>query len=111
MQDTSSDSRKHRLHEVWLSRGAYVEHFGSREPPVVFPNWHGNPDRCRCGCDGVRYSRSNSENLWESFSPELLWETELLIPQFRALRNTLWKLPGFAWTIFAPSSPPMRLRT
>ena len=102
MQDTSSDSRKHRLHEVWLSRGAYVEHFGSREPPVVFPNWRGNPDRCRCGCDGVRYSRSNPENLWESFSPELLWETELLIPQFRALRNTLWKLPGFAWTIFRP---------
>ena len=93
MQDTPSDSRKQRLHEEWLSRGAYVECFGSSEPPVVFKKWRGNPDSCRCGCGEVRYSRDNPENLWKSLSPNLLWETGFLFPIFRDLHNFIWTLP------------------
>ena len=85
-----------------MSRGAYVDYFGSHDPPVVFKKWRGIPDPCRCGCGKVRYSRDNPDNLWKSFSPQLLWETEFLIPQVRALHNTLWCLPGFLSTIFRP---------
>ena len=67
---------------------------------MVFPNWAGNADRCRCGCGSVRYSRSNPENLWLSLSPQLLWELKFLLPVFRALRNFLWTWLGKAWTVF-----------
>ena len=100
MQDAVMESRKRRLHEEWHSRGAYDECFGFREPPVVFPNWQGNPDPCRCGCKEVRYSRSNPENLWKSFSPDLLWKTDFLIPQVRTFHNFLWSLLGLAWANF-----------
>ena len=100
MAETPLESRRHRLHEEWLSRGAYVECFGSREPPVVFKKWRGNPDPCRCGCGEVRYSRSNSENLWKSLSPQMLWETGFLFPIFRALFDVLWELSGPVWAAF-----------
>ena len=100
MPEILSESHKHRLHEEWLSRGAYDECFGSREPPLAFKNWRGNPDPCRCGCDEVRYSRSNPHNLWKSLSPQLLWETGFLFPIFRAFRNFLWALLGLAWANF-----------
>ena len=93
MQHKPPKSRKQRLHEEWLSRGAYVECFGSGEPPVVFKKWRGNPDPCRCGCGEVRYSRDNPENLWKSLSPNLLWETGFLFPMFRDLHNFIWTLP------------------
>ena len=100
MQDTPSDSRKQRLHEEWLSRGAYVECFGSHDPPVAFKKWRGNPDPCRCGCGEVSYSRANPQNLWKSFSLQLLWETKFLIPIFRALFAVLWELSGPVWAAF-----------
>ncbi len=67
---------------------------------MAFPKWRGNPDPCRCGCGEVRYSRDNPDNLWKSFSPDLLWKTEFLIPQIRAFRGLLWTLPGLAWANF-----------
>ena len=94
MQDTQSESRNHNLHEEWLSRRAYVECFGSREPPAVFKKWRGNPDPCRCGCGEVSYSRSNPENLWKSLSPQVLWKTGFLIPIFRAMYGVLWGVIG-----------------
>ena len=97
MQGTASENRKHRLHEEWLSRGVYDECFGSREPPVAFPKWRGNPDPCQCGCREVRYSRSNPQNLWKSLSPQLLLETG---PIFRALHGVLWELSGPVWGAF-----------
>ena len=100
MQGTPSERRKQRLHEEWLSRGAYVEQFGSGEPPIVFPNWRGNPDPCRCGCREVRYSRETPHNLWKSLSPNLLWETGFLLPIFRALYSVLWELSGPIWAAF-----------
>ena len=100
MQDTPSDSRKQKLHEEWLSRGAYVELFGSHEPPVAFKKWRGNPDPCQCGCREVRYSRSNPQNLWKSLSPNLLWETGFLLPIFRAVFAVLWELSGPVWVAF-----------
>ena len=100
MQDTPSDSRKQKLHEEWLSRGAYVELFGSHEPPVAFKKWRGNPDPCQCGCREVRYSRSNPQNLWKSLSPNLLWETGFLLPIFRAVFAVLWELSGPVWAAF-----------
>ena len=100
MQDTPSDSRKQRLHEEWLSRGAYVECFGSHEPPVVFKKWRGNPDPCRCGCGEVRYRRDNPQNQWKSLSPSLLWQTGFLFPIFRALFNVMWYLWEPVWAAF-----------
>ena len=100
MQDAPSYSRKQRFHEEWLSRGAFDECFGSREPPVVFKKWRGNPDPCRCGCGEVRYSTSNPHNLWESLSPNLLWETGFLFPIFRAIYGVLWELSGPVWAAF-----------
>ena len=67
---------------------------------MVFPNWVGNADRCKCGCGEVRYSRSNPQNLWQSFTPQLLWELKFLLPLFRALRDFLWTWLGKAWTVF-----------
>ena len=100
MQDTPPDSRKQRLHEEWLSRGAYVECFGSHEPPLVFKKWRGNPDPCRCGCGEVRYSRDNPQNQWKSLSPSLLWQTGFLFPIFRALFNVMWHLWEPVWAAF-----------
>ena len=100
MPETLSESRKCRLHEEWLSRGAYDECFGSREPPLAFKKWRGNQDHCRCGCGEVRYSRSNPHNLWKSLSPQLLWETRFLFPIFRALFGVLWELSGIVWPAF-----------
>ena len=82
MQDTPSESPKQKVHEECLSRGAYDECFGSREPPLAFKKWRGNADRCQCGCKEVRHSRSNPQNLWPSLSPQLLWEEKFLLPQF-----------------------------
>ena len=67
---------------------------------MVFPNWPGFPDHCKCRCGQVRYSRSNPENLWQSFNPRLLWEIRFLFPVFGTLRNFIWTLPRFAWTVF-----------
>ena len=78
---------------------AYVECFGSQEPPVVFKKWRGNPDLCRCGCGEVRYSRDNPQNLWNSLSPNLLWETGFLLPIFRALFNVTWESSGVVWAM------------
>ena len=100
MQDAISESRKLKLHEEWLSRGAYLEYFGPEDPPAVFPNWRGSPDPCRCGCKEVRYSRSNPQNLWASFSPQLFWEVGFLFPIFRALYDVLWELSGVIWAMF-----------
>ena len=100
MPDTPAETRKRRLHEEWLSRGAYDECFGSREPPLAFKKWRGNPDPCRCVCGEVRYSRSNPHNLWKSLSPQLLWETGFLFPIFRALFGVLWELSGIVWPAF-----------
>ena len=95
MRGTQSQTRKQRLHEEWLSRGAYDECFRSQEPPVIFKRWRGNPDPCGCGCGEVMYSKSNPQNLWASLSPDLLWKTGFLFPVFLALTKTLWYLPGF----------------
>ena len=100
MQDAPPESRKQRLHEEWLSRGAYDECFGSREPALAFKKWRGNPDPCQCGCREVRYSRSNPQNLWKSLSPNLLWETGFLLPIFRAVFAVLWELSGPVWAAF-----------
>ena len=100
MPETLSESRKNTLHEEWLSRGTYLEYFGSQDPPVAFKKWRGNPDPCQCGCGEVRYSRSNPLNLWKSLSPQLLWEEKFLIPPFRDLLDFLWSLPELAWTDF-----------
>ena len=100
MQDTPSGSRKQIFHEEWESRGAYVECFGSREPPVAFKKWRGNPDPCRCGCGEVSYSRANPHNLWKSLSPKVLWETGFLLPIFRALLDVLWESSGLVWAAF-----------
>ena len=100
MSDFRSEIRKRRLHEEWLSRGAYVGHFGSREPPAVFSRWGGNADPCRCGCDEVRYNRSTPLNLWRCFDPRLLWELEFLFPVFRTLYAVLWELSGPLWDMF-----------
>ena len=82
-----------------------MELFGLREPPVVFPNWRGNPDPCRCGCGEVRYSRENPHNLWESFSPQWLWKTGFMFPVFRAMYGVLWALSGVVWPPFGQSFP------
>ena len=100
MQGRLAERRKHRLHEEWLNRGAYVQHFPAQEPPLVLPNWRGNPDPCGCGCGEVQYSRSNPYNWWESLSPRLLWETRFLIPLFRDLYVFLWHLWVPAWLAF-----------
>ena len=103
MPDTpavTAETRTRRLHEEWLSRGAYDECFGSREPPLAFKKWRGNPDPCRCGCGEMRYSRSNPHNLSKSLSPQLLWETGFLFPIFRALVGVLWELSGIVWPAF-----------
>ena len=100
MQDAPPRSRKQRLHEEWLSRGAYDECFGSREPPLAFKKWRGNPDHCWCGCKEVRYSRSNPVNLWLSLTPQLLWKSGFLFPVFRALYAVLWELSGPVWAMF-----------
>ena len=100
MQGRLAERRKQRLHEEWLNRGAYVQHFPPQEPPLVLPNWKGSPDRCACGCGEVRYSRSNTANWWESLSPGLLWETRFLLPLFRDLYLFLWHLWVPAWLAF-----------
>ena len=100
IQDASPGSRKQRLHEEWLSRGAYDECFGSREPPLAFKKWRGNADHCWCGCKEVRYSRSNPLNLWLSLTPQLLWKSGFLFPVFRALYAVLWEFSGPVWAMF-----------
>ena len=100
MWETLSGSRKHRLHEEWLSRGSYVDYFGSQDPSVTFKKWRGNPDPCRCGCGEVRYSRSNPENLWNSLSPKPFWEAGFLFPLFRDLFVFLWYLWVPFWLAF-----------
>ena len=100
MEGRLAGSRKQRLHGEWLSRRAYVDEYGSEEPPVVFKKWRGNPDPCRCGCGEVSYSRENPHNLWESLSPQLLWKTGFMFPIFRALYGVLWELSGPVWAAF-----------
>ena len=100
MQGRLAERRNQRLHEEWLNRGAYGQHFPPQEPPLVLPNWKGNPDRCGCGCEEVRYSRANPVNWWESLSPGLLWETRFLIPLFRDLYLFLWHLWVLPWLNF-----------
>ena len=100
MQGRLAERRKQRLHEEWLNRGAYVQYFPPQEPPLVLPNWKGNPDRCGCGCGKVRHNRANSANWWESLSPGLLWETRFLLPLFRDLYVFLWYLWVPPWLAF-----------
>ena len=62
-------------------------------------NWPGNSDPCGCGCGMVGYGRSDPANWWQSLTPKLLWETRLLLPQWRCLYSALWAFCSLLWKI------------
>ena len=95
MPDTSSeDTRTRDTHQKWMARRAYYEIFST--PDLIFPWWHGNPNRCKCGCGDTWYDRQSATNWWTTVTPyeliRFLIRAEFLLPVFLSLQNVIWAL-------------------